>query len=75
MNRNTAVFSSARGIQMEDQTYEEYLARRTFQKQAPEHMKTRMKVAKAFSGPVIARFEDIRTLCRNLGRCLTIKRI
>ena len=65
MNRNTAVFSSARGIRMEDQTYEEYLARRTFQEtDAPEHMKTRMKVAKAFSGPVIAKFEeDIRTLC------------
>ena len=33
MNRNTAVFSSARGIRMEDQSYEEYLARRTFLKQ------------------------------------------
>jgi len=65
MNRNTAVFSSAQGIRMEDQTYEEYLARRTFQEtDSPEHMKTRMKVAKAFSGPVIAKFEDdIRTLC------------
>ena len=39
MNRNTAVFSSARGIRMEDQTYEEYLARRTFQEtDAPEHL-------------------------------------
>ena len=68
MNRNTAVFSSARGIRMEDQTYEEYLARRTFQEtDAPEHMKTRMKVAKAFSGPVIAKFEeDIRTLCAEI---------
>jgi cytochrome P450 len=43
---------------MEDQTYEEYLARRTFQEtDAPEHMKTRVKVAKAFSKPVIAQFE------------------
>jgi len=68
MNRNTAVFSSARGIRMEDQTYEEYLARRTFQEtDAPEHMKTRMKVAKAFSGPVIAKFEeDIRALCAEI---------
>jgi len=68
MNRNTAVFSSARGIRMEDQTYEEYLARRTFQEtDAPEHMKTRMKVAKSFSGPVIAKFEeDIRTLCAEI---------
>jgi cytochrome P450 len=65
MNRNTAVFSSARGIRMEDQSYEEYLARRTFQEtDAPEHMKTRIKVAKAFSKPVIAQFEqEIGTLC------------
>lgn len=65
MNRNTAVFSSARGIRMEDQSHEEYLARRTFQEtDAPEHMKTRIKVAKAFSKPVIAQFEeDIRVLC------------
>ncbi len=65
MNRNTAVFSSARGIRMEDQSYEEYLARRTFQEtDPPEHMMTRIKVAKAFSKPVIAAFEeDIRKLC------------
>lgn len=65
MNGNSAVFSSARGIRMEDQSYEEYLARRTFQEtDAPEHMKTRIKVAKAFSKPVIAGFEeDIRVLC------------
>ena len=65
MNGNTQVFSSARGIRMEDQSYEEYLSRRTFQEtDAPEHMKTRIKVAKAFSKPVIAGFEeDIRVLC------------
>ena len=65
MNGNTHVFSSARGIRMEDQSYEEYLARRTFQEtDAPDHMKTRIKVAKAFSKPVIAGFEeDIRVLC------------
>ena len=65
MNAKPAVFSSARGIRMEDQTYEEYLARRTFQEtDAPEHMMTRMKVAKAFSGPVVAGFEEaIRDLC------------
>lgn len=65
MNRNFAVFSSARGIRMEDQTYEEYLARRTFQEtDPPEHMKTRIKVAKAFSKPVVADFEEpIRELC------------
>ena len=64
MNGNAAVFSSAQGIRMEDQSYEEYLARRTFQEtDAPEHMKTRIKVAKAFSKTVIAQFEnDIREL-------------
>lgn len=68
MNRNTAVFSSARGIRMEDQSYEEYLARRTFQEtDAPEHMKTRIKVAKAFSKPVIAQFEaEIGRLCEEI---------
>lgn len=68
MNAKPALFSSAQGIRMEDQTYEEYLARRTFQEtDAPEHMMTRMKVAKAFSGPVIAGFEDaIRQLCAEI---------
>ncbi len=68
MNRNTAVFSSARGIRMEDQSHEEYLARRTFQEtDAPEHMMTRIKVAKAFSKPVIAQFDaEITTLCDNI---------
>ncbi len=65
MNRNTTVFSSAQGIRMEDQTYEEYLARRTFQEtDAPDHMQIRMKLARAFSKNVIAGFEDvIRALC------------
>ncbi len=59
MNRNFKVFSSARGIRMEDQSHEEYLARRTFQEtDPPEHMKTRIKVARAFSKTVIAEFED-----------------
>ncbi len=68
MNHNTAVFSSARGIRMEDQSYEEYLARRTFQEtDAPEHMMTRIKVAKAFSKPVIAQFDDeITKLCDDI---------
>jgi cytochrome P450 len=65
LNRQTDLLSSARGIRMEDQTYEEYLARRTFQEtDPPEHMQTRIKVAKAFSKPVIAQFEDVvRDLC------------
>ena len=65
MIRDTDTFSSARGIRMEDQTYEEYLARRTFQEvDGQDHRKVRMKVAKAFSGPVVLGFEDqIRALC------------
>ncbi|NTT87088.1 cytochrome P450 [Tabrizicola fusiformis] len=65
LNGQPDLLSSARGIRMEDQTYEEYLARRTFQEtDAPEHMQTRIKVAKAFSKPVIAQFEPlIRELC------------
>ena len=50
LNRQTDLLSSARGIRMEDQSYEEYLARRTFQEtDPPEHMQTRIKVAKHFS--------------------------
>lgn len=65
LNRQTDLLSSASGIRIEDQSQEEYLARRTFQEtDPPEHMTTRVKVAKAFSKPVIAGFEDqIRALC------------
>ncbi|MEY8838029.1 cytochrome P450, partial [Cribrihabitans sp. XS_ASV171] len=65
MNRNTAVFSSARGIRMEDQSYEEYMARRTFQEtDPPEHSQTRMKLMKAFSRTTMAQYEeDIRQIC------------
>jgi len=68
MNKNTAVFSSARGIRMEDQSYEEYLARRTFQEtDPPEHSQTRMLLMRAFSRTVMAQYEDdIRTLCREI---------
>jgi cytochrome P450 len=65
LNAQHDLLSSARGIRMEDQSYEEYLARRTFQEtDPPEHMQTRIKVARAFSKPVIAGFEQaIRDLC------------
>ncbi len=68
LNRQTDLLSSARGIRMEDQSYEEYLARRTFQEtDPPEHMKTRIKVARAFSKAVIAEFEqEIRDLCTEI---------
>jgi|TARA_B110000438_G_scaffold242271_1_gene241775 cytochrome P450 len=65
---NTEVFTSAQGIRMEDQSHEEYMARRTFQEtDGKEHRITRMKVAKAFSGPVILEFENnIRDLCADI---------
>ncbi len=68
LNGQPDLLSSARGIRMEDQSYEEYLARRTFQEtDPPEHMMTRVKVAKAFSKPVIATFEQsIRDLCASI---------
>ncbi len=68
LNRQFDLMSSAQGIRMEDQTEEEYLARRTFQEtDPPEHMRTRIKVAKAFSKPVIADFEPlIRELCHDI---------
>ena len=77
MIRDTETFSSARGIRMEDQTYEEYLARRTFQEvDGTDHRKVRMKVARAFSPRVIADFEgQIRALCGPiLDRALEMER-
>ena len=68
LNGQPDLLSSAQGIRMEDQTYEEYLARRTFQEtDGIEHLQTRVKVARAFSRNVVAGFEDqIRSLCRNI---------
>ena len=68
LNGKPDLMSSARGIRMEDQSYDEYLARRTFQEtDPPEHMATRIKVAKAFSKPVVAGFEaQIRELCADI---------
>jgi len=68
LNAKHDLLSSARGIRMEDQSHEEYLARRTFQEtDPPEHMQTRIKVARAFSKPVIAGFEQaIRDLCAEI---------
>jgi cytochrome P450 len=68
LNRQPDLMSSAQGIRMEDQTYEEYLARRTFQEtDPPEHSMVRVKVAKAFSKPVVAAFEpQIRDLCHEI---------
>ncbi len=64
-NRNPSLLSSAHGIRMEDQSREEYLARRTFQEtDPPEHSATRKLVNEAFSKKVIDQLEIlIRDLC------------
>lgn len=75
LNRDPGLMSSASGIRMEDQTREEYLARRTFQEtDPPEHTRIRVLVAKAFSRPVLAGFEEqIRSLCDEiLGQALAV---
>ena len=83
-NKHFEIFSSARGIRMEDQSYEEYLQRRTFQEtDPPEHTKVRKLVAKAFSKPAVERFrEKITTLASDIldralqeGECDAVKRI
>lgn len=59
-NRETAIFSSAQGIRLEDQSHEEYLARRTFQEtDPPEHFATRRKVNPKFAKPVMGNFEPL----------------
>lgn len=66
--RDPETFSSAQGIRIEDQSREEYLARRTFQEtDPPEHTGTRRTVNPAFAKPVVARFEPlIRDLARDI---------
>lgn len=68
MTRDVDTFSSAQGIRMEDQSHEEYMARRTFQEMdPPEHTTTRMRMMKPFSRSNIATFEDtIRQLCTDI---------
>ena len=66
--RDPETFSSAQGIRIEDQSREEYLARRTFQEtDPPEHTVTRRAVNPAFAKPVVAQFEPlIRELARDI---------
>ena len=68
LNKNNQVFSSAQGIRMEDQSYEEYLARRTFQEtDPPEHAQFRSKVLKSFSKRVVGKFEErMRQICADI---------
>ena len=76
MIRDTETFTSGQGIRMEDQTPEEYLARRTFQEtDPPEHTRVRRKLTRAFAKPTIARFEtDIRDLCQRSHRQIGYRR-
>ena len=63
-NRDSHLFSSGQGIRIEDQSREEYLARRTFQEtDPPEHRVTRKMVNPAFSRPAVQGYE---TLIRQL---------
>lgn len=60
LNRQPQIFSSAKGIRLEEQTEEEYLARRTFQEtDPPEHTRQRMILHRAFSQKMIAKYEDL----------------
>ena len=60
INRDNKIFSSAKGIRIEDQSEEEYLARRTFQEtDPPEHRITRMMLAPAFSQKAISNYESM----------------
>lgn len=59
LNRQTDLLSSARGIRIEDQTEEEYEARKTFQEtDAPVHRAFRALASKAFSKGAIAQYEN-----------------
>lgn len=59
LNKAYEKLSSARGIRIEDQTEEEYEARKTFQEtDPPEHSYFRMLMNEAFSRRSIANFED-----------------
>lgn len=59
LNKNPQLLSSAKGIRIEDQTEDEYEARKTFQEtDPPEHTHTRMLLAKAFSRAQVDLFED-----------------
>ena len=68
LNRQPDLLSSASGIRMEDQSEEEYEARKTFQEtDAPMHRAFRALVSKAFSRPTVAGFErQIRQIVNDL---------
>ena len=68
LNKQPRLLSSAQGIRMEDQSPEEYEARKTFQEtDPPEHTYFRMLVNTAFSKASVAQYEEnIRRITREL---------
>ena len=68
LNKNYELLTSSKGIRIEEQTEEEYEARKTFQEtDPPHHTNTRMLLHKAFSFAAIAKFEEqIREITSNL---------
>jgi cytochrome P450 len=73
LNREGGGLSSAQGIRMEDQSKEEFEARKTFQEtDPPHHTAVRMIVNPAFHRKSVARYEDqIRALvCEMLDDAL-----
>ena len=60
VNQNYKVFSSERGIRIEDQTEEEYIARRTFQEtDPPAHRNIRSLLNPAFSKQKMDEYENL----------------
>lgn len=59
LNKDFELLTSSKGIRIEDQTEEEYEARKTFQEtDPPEHTKTRLIMHKAFGHAQIAKYEE-----------------
>ena len=59
LNKNYEFLTSSKGIRIEDQTEEEYEARKTFQEtDPPQHTHTRMLLHKAFSYAAVSEFEE-----------------
>jgi len=58
LNKNAKLLSSAQGIRIEEQTTEEFEARKTFQEMdAPDHTRYRILMNKAFSRNEMGKFE------------------
>ncbi|MCX8500505.1 MAG: cytochrome P450 [Alphaproteobacteria bacterium] len=66
LNRDYRLMSSARGIRIEDQTREEFEARKTFQEtDPPEHTWQRLIVSQAFSAGKLLQYEgEIRRIIK-----------